>query len=63
MQVQLRSASAHDFPDAPNFAQLQHAGMLSSAEQAARQVLSWLQHPLFGSEPVADVRHLPPQPH
>ena len=63
MQVQLRSASAHDFPDAPNFAQLQHAGMLSSAEQAARQVLGWLQHPLFGSEPVADVRHLPPQPH
>ena len=56
MQVQLRSADAANFPDAPQFAQLKTAGHLSSAADAAASVLAWLERPDFGSHPVADVR-------
>lgn len=56
MQVQLRGAAPKDFPDAHNFAALQAAGMLTSAQEAAVKVLAWLQRPDFGSLPVADVR-------
>ncbi len=56
MQVQLRGAAPQDFPDAANFAALQAAGMLTSAQEAAARVLAWLQRPDFGSLPVADVR-------
>lgn len=56
MQVQLRSADVRDFPDAPNFAALQAAGMLTPPAEAAASLLAWLQRPDFGSLPVADVR-------
>jgi NAD(P)-dependent dehydrogenase (short-subunit alcohol dehydrogenase family) len=56
MQVQLRSASHAAFPDQPRFAQLQEQGLLTSAEDAARQVLAFLHRPDFGQNPVGDVR-------
>ena len=56
MQVQLRSASHAAFPDQPRFAQLQEKGLLTSAEEAARQVLAFLHRPDFGQNPVGDVR-------
>jgi benzil reductase ((S)-benzoin forming) len=56
MQVQLRSASHATFPDQPRFAQLQEKGLLTSAEEAARQVLAFLHRPDFGQNPVGDVR-------
>ncbi|MBP6598840.1 MAG: SDR family NAD(P)-dependent oxidoreductase [Giesbergeria sp.] len=56
MQTQLRSAAAGDFPDAPHFAQLNAAGQLTSASDAAARVLAWLQRADFGAEAVADVR-------
>jgi NAD(P)-dependent dehydrogenase (short-subunit alcohol dehydrogenase family) len=56
MQVQLRSASHTAFPDQPRFAQLQEQGLLTSAEDAARQVLAFLHRPDFGQNPVGDVR-------
>jgi benzil reductase ((S)-benzoin forming) len=56
MQVQLRSANHAAFPDQPRFAQLQEKGLLTSAEEAARQVLAFLHRPDFGQNPVGDVR-------
>jgi len=56
MQGQLRSASHATFPDQPRFAQLQEKGLLTSAEEAARQVLAFLHRPDFGQNPVGDVR-------
>lgn len=56
MQRQLRSADPADFPDQGRFAQLRADGLLSPAQEAARQVLDWLARPDFGSQPVADVR-------
>ncbi len=56
MQVQLRGASASQFPDRENFVQLQTQGRLSSPEDAAARVLAWLQRPDFGQQPAADVR-------
>ncbi|MGV0958498.1 MAG: SDR family NAD(P)-dependent oxidoreductase [Limnohabitans sp.] len=56
MQVQLRGAASNDFPDRAKFAQLKEKGLLSSAPQAARQVLAYLARPDFGQNPVADVR-------
>lgn len=56
MQAQLRGADAQAFPDQPRFAQLQQRGLLSSPEEAAGQVLAWLERADFGSQPVADVR-------
>lgn len=56
MQLQLRSASHAAFPDQPRFAQLQEQGLLTSAEDAARQVLAFLHRPDFGQNPVGDVR-------
>lgn len=56
MQVQLRSADTAAFPDAGNFAQLKEGGKLSTPEQAAAQVLGWLQRADFGEQVVADVR-------
>ena len=56
MQVQLRSADAADFPDAPHFAHLKTAGQLTSAADAAARVLAWLERADFGADPVADVR-------
>lgn len=56
MQAQLRSADARQFPDVGNFAQLHQGGQLTSADEAARRVLAWLERPDFGDNPIADVR-------
>jgi NAD(P)-dependent dehydrogenase (short-subunit alcohol dehydrogenase family) len=56
MQVQLRSASATQFPDQDAFAALHKKGQLSSPADAARRLLAYLMRPDFGSESVADVR-------
>ena len=56
MQVQLRGASASNFPDVQNFAALKTRGMLTSPAAAAARVLAWLARADFGSNPVADVR-------
>ena len=56
MQVQLRSASAAQFPDQDTFATLHEKGQLSSPAVAAGRLLAYLNRPDFGSEPVADVR-------
>ncbi len=56
MQVELRSARAEQFPDQPRFEKLKTQGLLTSSEEAARQVLAYLARPDFGSQSVADVR-------
>ena len=56
MQVQLRGASAAQFPDQDAFAALHEKGQLSSPADAARRLLAYLNRPDFGVEPVADVR-------
>ncbi len=56
MQVQLRAAEPDNFPDRAKFAQLQEKGLLSSAPQAASQVLAYLARTDFGEHPIADVR-------
>jgi NAD(P)-dependent dehydrogenase (short-subunit alcohol dehydrogenase family) len=56
MQVQLRSGDAARFPERELFVGLKSSGRLASAEQAAAQVIAYLQRPDFGSEPIADVR-------
>ncbi len=56
MQVQLRGADAAAFPDRDRFTQLHSMGHLSSPEDAARQVLTYLNRVDFGSETIADVR-------
>jgi NAD(P)-dependent dehydrogenase (short-subunit alcohol dehydrogenase family) len=56
MQVQLRSASSSAFPDQPRFTQLQEKGLLTSPQEAARQVLAYLHGPDFGREATGDVR-------
>lgn len=56
MQVQLRNADACAFPDHARFTQLHTMGQLSSPEDAARQVLAYVNRPDFGAEAVADVR-------
>ena len=56
MQAQLRGADSAAFPDRDNFLQLKSGGQLSSPEEAARRVLSYLARSDFGSHPVADIR-------
>lgn len=56
MQLQLRSASAQDFPDVGRFAGLKASGNLTSPEDAAARVLAWLERPDFGNPVIADVR-------
>lgn len=57
MQVQLRSASAQDFPDVARFAELKRSGALTPAAQAGARVLAWLERADFGSPVLADVRN------
>jgi NAD(P)-dependent dehydrogenase (short-subunit alcohol dehydrogenase family) len=52
MQVQMRGAEASAFPDVETFANLKNSGRLSSPEEAARNVLAYLQRPDFGAQPV-----------
>jgi NAD(P)-dependent dehydrogenase (short-subunit alcohol dehydrogenase family) len=56
MQLKLRSADDALFPDRSGFAGLHAQGQLTSADEAARRVLAYLDKPDFGSLPVADVR-------
>jgi benzil reductase ((S)-benzoin forming) len=56
MQVQLRGANPDAFPDQDRFKQLKDKGLLSTAQQAAQQVLAYLARPDFGQQPIADVR-------
>ena len=56
MQTQLRAGDPAGFPDLQRFVELQRQQQLTSPEDAAAQVLAWLQRPDFGGEPVADVR-------
>ncbi len=56
MQVQLRGADAAAFPDHGNFTRLKQSGQLSTPADAAARVLSYLDRPQFGANPVADVR-------
>jgi NAD(P)-dependent dehydrogenase (short-subunit alcohol dehydrogenase family) len=56
MQLQLRSADSHQFPDQPGFASLSAQGLLISAEGTAQSVLAYLARSDFGKQTVADVR-------
>ena len=56
MQVQLRSADSHAFPDQSSFVNLKNSGALASPEAAAERVLAVLARADFGVSPVADVR-------
>ena len=56
MQVQLRGASAQQFPDRGNFVGLKEKGMLTSPSEAAARVLGYLARADFGANPVGDVR-------
>ena len=56
MQTQLRAGDPTVFPALDRFIGLKQQGQLSSPDQAARQVLAWLDRADFGTEPVADVR-------
>ena len=56
MQTQLRAGDPARFPALARFIGLKEQGQLSSPEQAAKQVLAWLDRPDFGEQPVADVR-------
>ncbi len=56
MQVRLREADAAGFPEQAMFRRLKEAGELTSASDAARRVIAWLERADFGANPVADVR-------
>ena len=56
MQTQLRSGDPDRFPDLVRFKGLKENGLLTSANDAARTVLAFLERPDFGDSPVADIR-------
>jgi NAD(P)-dependent dehydrogenase (short-subunit alcohol dehydrogenase family) len=56
MQLQLRSAAPQGFPDQSRFLALHAQQQLSSAADAARQVIGHLHRADFGQETIADVR-------
>ena len=56
MQTQLRGGDPALFPDVGRFVGLQTSGALSSPDDAAQAVLSYLAKPDFGTDTVADVR-------
>lgn len=56
MQVQLRAASAENFPDRTRFVSMKEDGRLDSPATAAAKVLKYLARADFGANPVADVR-------
>ncbi len=55
MQRELRNGNSVLFPDRERYIQLQATGALTSPSEAARQVLAYLHHPEFGSEPVVNI--------
>jgi benzil reductase ((S)-benzoin forming) len=56
MQIELRESDPRSFPAQPRFAAMKNEGQLSSASDAARKVLAFLDRSDFGTNPVADVR-------
>ena len=56
MQVQMRTADSSDFPDHASFLELKANGSLTSPDEAAKRLLTYLAQPDFGANPVADVR-------
>jgi benzil reductase ((S)-benzoin forming) len=56
MQVQLRGADAHAFPDRDAFVQMKSGGKLDSPAAAAAKVIAYLHRADFGSPAVGDVR-------
>lgn len=56
MQRQLREADPAHFAQAARYRALHEQGQLTSAAEAARQVLAYLARPDFGQQAVADVR-------
>jgi benzil reductase ((S)-benzoin forming) len=56
MQIQLRAADVAKFPDKAGFVAMKDTGQLSSPEQAAAKLITYLRRADFGSNPVADVR-------
>ena len=56
MQVQMRTADSSDFPDHASFLELKANGSLTSPDEAAKRLLTYLARPDFGANPVADVR-------
>jgi NAD(P)-dependent dehydrogenase (short-subunit alcohol dehydrogenase family) len=57
MQQELRNGDAL-FPDRERYIQMQATGALTPAPDTARQVLAYLHHPLYGSEPVVNLVQL-----
>lgn len=55
MQLQMRETAAQRFPAADQFRQLQLAGRLRSAEQAAQTVLQVLDGPHFGKQAIVEL--------
>ena len=56
MQAQLRNADAKAFPDQKVFIDYKNSGQLTSPDDAAKRVLTYLARADFGANPVADVR-------
>lgn len=56
MQGLLRTADGAGFPDQQRFLELYDKGQLTSPEDAAKKVLTYLARADFGETPVADVR-------
>ena len=56
MQEQMRATADADFPDRAAFVALHASGTLQTPEQAARNVLAYLNRTDFGTHPVADIR-------
>lgn len=56
MQSDLRGSDPAGFPDHARFTGLQSDGQLASADETARQLLTFLDRPDFGRQVIADVR-------
>jgi len=56
MQVQLRQADRSRFPEGAQFEAFKTEGRLASPEEAADQVLRFLNRADFGQDPIGDVR-------
>lgn len=56
MQVQLRGADRHKFPEGQRFASFKSEGRLDSPEAAAAKIVAYLERPDFGAQVIADVR-------
>lgn len=59
MQVQLRGADPRSFPDHGYFQDLHEGHKLAQPAAVARRIATFLEHPDFGSQPVASLHDLP----